>query len=99
MAQVRTKAANNSQRSLRAFGAASARARTAHGSVPSGDRLLDELESVARIGSFTLDIPSERWMSSPGLDAIFGIDAAFERSVDGWASLVHPADRSNAASI
>ena len=54
---------------------------------------LDEIEAVARIGSFSLDIPSERWMSSPGLDAILGIDAAFERTVEGWLSLVHPADR------
>jgi PAS domain S-box-containing protein len=93
MAQVKTKFANNSQRSLRTLRATSAPARTAHGSVPSGDRLLDEVESVARIGSFTLDIPSERWMSSRGLDAIFGIDAAFERTVEGWLSLIHPADR------
>ena len=28
-----------------------------------------------------------------GLDAIYGIDASFERSVQGWASLVHPAER------
>lgn len=93
MAQVKTKFANNSQRSPRTFRASSGPARTAHGSVLSGDRLLDAVESVARIGSFTLDIPSERWMSSPGLDAIFGIDAAFERTVEGWLSLVHPADR------
>ena len=32
-------------------------------------------------------------MSSKGLDAIFGIDNSFERSVEGWASLVHPAER------
>jgi len=93
MAQVTRKFANKGQRSLRTVRATSAPMWAAHGSVPSGDRLLDEVESVARIGSFTLDIPSERWMSSPGLDAIFGIDAAFERTVEDWLSLVHPADR------
>lgn len=51
------------------------------------------LESVARIGSYSTDIPTGRWVSSKGLDAIFGIDATFDRSVEGWASLVHPADR------
>ena len=54
---------------------------------------LDEIESVARIGSYATDLLGGRWVSSAGLDAIFGIDAAFERTIEGWASLVHPADR------
>ncbi len=53
----------------------------------------DEVEAVARIGSYSLDIAAGRWVSSTGLDVIFGIDAAFERSVDGWASLIHADDR------
>jgi len=57
------------------------------------DTRLEEVESVARIGSYSLDIASRRWVSSNGLNAIFGIDAAFERSLDDWASLVHPTDR------
>lgn len=57
------------------------------------DRQLDDVESVARIGSYSVDLESGRWVSSKGLDAIFGIDAGFERSVESWASLVHPADR------
>jgi len=54
---------------------------------------LDEIEAVAHIGSYALDIPSGRWVSSKGLDAILGIDATFERSIEGWVSLVHPEDR------
>lgn len=54
---------------------------------------LDEVEAVARIGSYSTDLVAGRWVSSTGLDAIFGIDATFERTVEGWASLVHPADR------
>jgi len=54
---------------------------------------LDEVERVARLGSYSSDFVAGRWLSSPGLDAIFGIDAAFDRTVEGWASLVHPADR------
>ncbi len=54
---------------------------------------LDEVEAVARIGSYSTDFTTGNWVSSKGLDAIFGIDAAFERSVQGWASLIHPADR------
>ncbi len=54
---------------------------------------LVEIESVAHIGSYSMDLAAGHWVSSTGLDAIFGIGAEFERSVDGWASLVHPADR------
>jgi len=54
---------------------------------------LDEVERVARLGSYSTDFVAGRWVSSTGLDAIFGIDAAFDRTVEGWASLVHPADR------
>ncbi len=56
---------------------------------------LDEVEALAQIGSYTLDIRSGRWVSSPGLDRILGIDPPFERSVDGWASLIHPDDRAS----
>ncbi len=52
-----------------------------------------EIEAVARIGWYSLDIDSDAWTSSPGLDAILGIDVAFERSLAGWLSLVHPDDR------
>ena len=60
---------------------------------PSDPPLAEEIEAVARIGSYALDIPAGRWVSSKGLDAIFGIDAGFERSVESWGSLVHPDDR------
>jgi PAS domain S-box-containing protein len=82
-----------SPRSLGTSPATSAARRGSRGGAPSADRPLDEVESVARIGSYSTDIPAGRWVSSRGLDAIFGIDAAFERSVEGWVSLVHPADR------
>lgn len=57
------------------------------------DRLLDEVESIARIGAYALDIPAERWVSTSGLDAIFGLGAALERSFEDWVALVHPDDR------
>ena len=57
------------------------------------DPRLDEVEAVARIGSYATDLLAGRWVSSPGLDAVFGIDLTFDRSVEGWASLVHPDDR------
>ncbi len=54
---------------------------------------LDEIEAVAGIGSYVADLVSGRWVSSRGLDAILGIDGTFERTIDGWVSLIHPDDR------
>jgi len=93
MTRVKNKPLHNGQPRLGGSTATSASPRAPRGSAPSADHPLDEVESVARIGSYSLDIPAGRWVSSKGLDAIFGIDARFERSVEGWASLVHPADR------
>jgi len=93
MAQPNIKPTNTSRRHLGASPATSASARSPRGGARSADRPLTEVESVARIGSYSLDVVTGRWESSKGLDAIFGIDVAFERSVEGWASLIHPADR------
>ena len=93
MTQLKTSPASNNRRSLKAALGSAAPARAPHGRGVSADRRLDDVESVARIGSYSLDIQSGRWVSSKGLDAIFGIDAAFQRSVEGWTSLIHPDDR------
>ena len=72
---------------------ASSSPRPRHGRARSANLRPDEVESIARIGSYSLDIGSGRWLSSLGLDAIFGIEPTFDRSIAGWASLIHPADR------
>ncbi|MES2209354.1 MAG: PAS domain S-box protein [Chloroflexota bacterium] len=91
---MKTKLANNGESRLGASDSDLGRlAGPAGEATPSADHLLDEVESVARIGSYSMDIASGRWVSSKGLDAIFGIDARFDRTVAGWAGLIHPADR------
>jgi two-component system cell cycle sensor histidine kinase/response regulator CckA len=55
------------------------------------ERLLKESQSIAGLGSYVTDLRTGRWISSAVLDDIFGIDDQFERSVEGWASIVHPA--------
>jgi PAS domain S-box-containing protein len=55
--------------------------------------LIAEIESIARLGWYTLDVPADRWVSSPGLDSIFGIGPSYERTLTGFAALVHPDDR------
>ncbi|MDZ4141707.1 MAG: CHASE domain-containing protein [Methylotenera sp.] len=51
---------------------------------------LKESQSIASLGNYTLDIHSGLWTSSEVLNQIFGIDETFERSVEGWKSLIHP---------
>ena len=52
-----------------------------------------EAQEVARLGFYVLDIAQGRWTSSPVLDRIFGIPADYDRTVEGWAKLVHPEER------
>ena len=77
----------------RAARATPVRARSGGSRAEFDELTLDSVESVAQIGSYSLDIVAGRWTSSRGLDRIFGIGDVFERTVETWASLVHPADR------
>jgi two-component system, sensor histidine kinase and response regulator len=56
--------------------------------------LLIEAQLIANMGSYVLDISSGNWESSDMLDKLLGIDAAYQRSIDGWKALIHPDDRS-----
>jgi PAS domain S-box-containing protein len=58
------------------------------------EAMLRESQRIAGMGSYVLDIPVGTWRSSEVLDEVFGIDAAYDCSVEGWAALIHPADRS-----
>ncbi|HUY82224.1 MAG TPA: PAS domain S-box protein [Acidobacteriaceae bacterium] len=55
--------------------------------------LLEEAQAIAQLGSYILDIPSGAWQSSDMLDRLFGIDADYPRSMEGWGALIHPDDR------
>ncbi len=57
------------------------------------EKMLRESQLLAGLGSYVLDLPSGTWRSSEVLDNLFGIDAAFARSVESWAGLIHPDDR------
>ncbi len=52
-----------------------------------------ESQRVAHIGSYRVDFVTGHWISSEVLDRIFGIDAAYERSVAGWLDLTHADDQ------
>ena len=52
-----------------------------------------ETQRAANIGSYHLEFGTGFWQSSEVLDAIFGIDATYVRSVTGWMELIHPDDQ------
>ncbi|MHC4559896.1 MAG: PAS domain S-box protein, partial [Planctomycetota bacterium] len=51
--------------------------------------LLRESQEVARLGHYVFDAMTGLWESSDILDAIFGIEEDYPRSVDGWLQIVH----------
>ena len=57
------------------------------------ENVLRESQVIAGLGSYVLNIPTGRWKSSDVLDKLFGIDDAYERSVEGWVALIHADDR------
>ncbi|MCY2989765.1 MAG: PAS domain S-box protein [Planctomycetota bacterium] len=57
------------------------------------ETLLMESQRIASLGSYIVNIPTGLWKSSVVLDKLFGIDEAYDRSVEGWAALLHPDDR------
>ncbi|MCX6159763.1 MAG: ATP-binding protein [Ignavibacteriae bacterium] len=54
------------------------------------ERFLKETQIIAKLGIYTMDITSGKWVSSEVLDTIWGIDSDFDKSVEGWASIIHP---------
>jgi PAS domain S-box-containing protein len=56
----------------------------------ASERLLQQSQAVARLGSYVLEVPTGRWRSSKVLDEIFGIDATYPHDVDAWTAILHP---------
>ena len=50
-------------------------------------------QAVANLGSYYFDARTGKWISSPALDEIFGIDENFSKDVGGWIALVHPEEK------
>lgn len=56
----------------------------------NNNSFLTDIQKIAHIGTFVLDIKNDFWKSSPILDSIFGIDATYNRTAQGWIALIHP---------
>ena len=57
------------------------------------ETLLRETQTIAGLGSYTLNTKTGIWKSSEVLDAIFGIDQTYSRTIEGWTEIIHPDDR------
>ena len=64
--------------------------KTAEEKLQESENFLKEAQSVANLGIYSMDISSGKWESSDVLDKIFGIDSDYDKSVEGWASIIHP---------
>ena len=53
------------------------------------ENYLKEAQAIAHLGTYTLDLTLNSWISSEVLDTIFGIEPDFDKSA-GWISLIHP---------
>ncbi len=54
------------------------------------EAFLNETQQIAELGTYVLDIPSGKWTCSEMLYTIMGIKADFDKSVEGWISILHP---------
>ncbi len=54
------------------------------------ESFLKETQKIAKLGSYSLDITTGFWNSSEILDSIFGIDSDFERTIEGWVTIIQP---------
>ena len=56
----------------------------------ASENFLIQTQIIANLGSYSLDFASGKWTSTAILDRIFGIDANFEKTTEGWQSIMHP---------
>jgi len=54
------------------------------------ERFLKDAQMIARLGTYSLDLILGKWVSSEVLNIIFGIDDDFDKSIEGWVSIIHP---------
>ena len=59
----------------------------------ASEAALLESQRIAQMGSYLFNIETGFWTNSAVFDQIFGLEKAFIRSYDEWATLIHPDDR------
>lgn len=54
------------------------------------EHYLQNSQEIAQLGTYTVDLNNNRWVSSPLLDAIVGIDSEYDKTIENWGAIVHP---------
>ena len=62
----------------------------AEAALRENEKFLKETQKIAQLGSYTFDLNTGIWKSSEILDSIFGIESDYDKSVEGWTSIIHP---------
>lgn len=60
------------------------------GKLKESESLLQQSQEIANLGTYSFDIKTGLWKSTKLFDTIFGIDANYKRSAEGWIRLIHP---------
>ncbi|TLD44272.1 MAG: Signal transduction histidine-protein kinase/phosphatase UhpB [Accumulibacter sp.] len=66
-------------------------------SIKVGEQALQRAQEVGRLGSYTIDFGSGRWLGSPMLERILGLGPEHEHTTDAWLQIVHADDRQTVA--
>lgn len=56
----------------------------------NSEMFLKETQTIARLGTYILNIENGTWTSSDVLDTIFGIDSYYDKTTSAWISIIHP---------
>ncbi len=54
------------------------------------EQRLVEVQKLAKLGHYVLDINKDCWTSSTELNRIFGIDDTYKKDIAGWLQIIHP---------
>jgi PAS domain S-box-containing protein len=59
----------------------------------NSESLLRQSQEVAGMGSYSLNITTGKWVCSDVMNQVFGIDQAYDHTVEEWIAIIHPDDR------
>jgi PAS domain S-box-containing protein len=63
---------------------------TSQNALKESEKALRSSQRIAELGSYVFYIEENIWSCSDVLDEIFGIDISFEKSMEGWWTIIHP---------
>jgi PAS domain S-box-containing protein len=54
------------------------------------ERFLKETQEIAQLGSYTIDFKESTWFGTEMLYKVLGVKPDFNKSFEGWMSIIHP---------